>query len=132
MKKNKFLLVSLVSIMVVTLIACNGDTNNETEELKELIVDFQLPESVSAGETIELKAVVTYGDEIVEDADEVTFEIWEQDDEENSIKIEANNNGDGSYTAETTFDTEGTYEMYAHTTARDLHTMPLESIEVTE
>lgn len=129
---KKFLL--LVIVLLMSLLAACGSGNevesNENEELAVLEVDFQPPESAEVGESITLEATVTYGDELVTDADEVTFEYWLDDDEENSTTIEAANNEDGTYSAEVTFEEEGVYSIYAHTTARDMHTMPLKQIAV--
>jgi hypothetical protein len=44
--------------------------------------------------------------------------------------LEANNNEDGTYTAEVTFEEDGIYEIYAHTTARDMHTMPKKVVTI--
>ena len=51
------------------------------------------------GEEITLEAMVTYGEEIVTDADEVTFEYWLADNRQNSILLDAHNHGDGTYSA---------------------------------
>ncbi|WP_096271287.1 FixH family protein [Paucisalibacillus globulus] len=134
MKRWTWMFVLVILIMMLS--ACNDDsekdTSQDTEELKTLAVEFEVPEKASVGETVELKATVTYGDEIVNDADEVSFEYWLQENEDDSTTIEAINNEDGTYTAEVSFATDGVYEIYAHTTARDLHTMPKESITVGE
>lgn len=140
----KKLLFPILLSMILILAACGGEEQTDEdsyghdghssgeEELVAIEVDFQVPETAKVNETVELVATVAYGDELVTDADEVTFEIWEQGDEENSIEIEATNNGDGTYSAETTFDKAGIFEMYAHTTARDMHTMPKVSITIEE
>ncbi|GAB3057266.1 FixH family protein [Virgibacillus ainsalahensis] len=133
MLKKQWLFLLILSFTLLS--ACGNEeenTESNVEELKQLLVDFAVPEEAEVNETIELTATVTYGDENVDDADEVTFEIWETGNEDDSIMIEPENNGDGTYTAETTFDEDGVYEMYAHVTARTMHTMPLESITVGE
>lgn len=140
---RKFLSFVLVGIIITVLAACNaGDNENgqeNNEELGFLEVDFDVPETAQAGDAVELKATVTYSDEPVEDADEVKFEIWlvdeEKDEEENmenSESIDATNNKDGTYTLDYTFEEVGDYEMYAHTTANDMHTMPKKKITITE
>ena len=133
MRKLTFVLMAVFTLMV--LAACGGEDNadqvDESDELLALEVDFIVPESIEVGETIELLAEVTYGDEIETDA-VVKFEVWETEDEEreNSVTIEADNNGDGTYTADYTFEEETVYEMFAHTDANHLHTMPKEEITV--
>ncbi|WP_026907373.1 FixH family protein [Paucisalibacillus globulus] len=133
--RRKILMVMFLLLLTV-LAACNNDTENkaeqDTEEVKTLVVDFEVPEKADVGETVVLKATVTYGDEEVKDADDVNFEYWLQGDEDNTTTIESTNNEDGTYTAEVSFESDGVYEIYAHTTARDLHTMPKKSITVGE
>lgn len=123
----------MMSILVVgVLAACGGeDSSDPADELLALEVDFIVPEQVEVGETVELLAEVTYGEDLEKDA-VVRFEVWEQEDEEreNSVMLEAENNRDGTYTAEYTFEEEGIYEMYAHTDAHNLHTMPKKQIIV--
>ncbi|WP_339226504.1 FixH family protein [Oceanobacillus sp. FSL K6-2867] len=133
--KKIFGFVSIL-ICIFALAAC-GSNNNQAEgevdsedELLSLDVDFELPEQADVGETVELKATVTYGDEMVTDADEVVFEHWLTGNEDNSTMVESTNHEDGTYTAKVTFEEGGVYEIYAHTTARDLHTMPKKSITI--
>lgn len=121
-------LLFLFILPAVLLFACSNNDNNE--ELAFIDVDFVVPEeTIDAGETVELLANVTYGDEIETDA-VVKFEIWLSGDQDNSETFEATNNGDGSYTADYTFEEAGTYEMYAHTDAQNMHTMPKKEVTV--
>ena len=80
------------------------------------------------GEKVTLEAMVTYGEEKVTDADKVIVEYWVEGNRDNSILLDAHNNGDGTYSAEVVFEQDGIYEMYAHTTAKDMHTMPKKTI----
>lgn len=123
---RKILLIFSTIVLLVILAACG----NNDDELPFLEVDFIVPDSVDVDETIELKAIVTYGDESVTDADEVVFEVWEKNDRDNGDMLDAINHEDGTYTVEVSFDHDGIFEMYAHTTARDMHTMPLKEIVV--
>lgn len=120
--------LTLLTLVLALLSACGSD--DETEELAALEVDFILPETAEPGESVTLEAIVTYGEELVEDADEVVFEYWLQGHEDDSTNVEGTHTSDGSYTAEVVFEEDGVYEIYAHTTARGLHTMPLKSIVV--
>ena len=119
-------------LMLGFLVACAEVTEETADELAVLEVEFNVPESADPGEAVELEAIVTYGEEIVEDADEVLFEYWLKGNEDDSTKVEGEHTDNGSYVAEVTFDEDGVYEMYAHTTAEGLHTMPLASITVGE
>ena len=132
MKTRFTLFLLLVTLLFVS--ACSNEPENEEvdafQELTVLQVEFIVPEIAEAGEEITLEAMVTYGEEIVTDADEVTFEYWEADNRENSILLDAHNHGDGTYSAEVVFEKDGVYEMYAHTTAKDMHTMPKKTITI--
>ncbi|WP_102346046.1 FixH family protein [Bacillus sp. Marseille-P3661] len=119
-------------LVIGILSACTNAKEQVSEEPMPIEVEFIVPDQANAGEKIILKAVVTHGEEKVKDADEVEFEYWEKGNNEESTKIQSNNNGDGTYTAEVTFGHDGVYEMYAHTTARDMHTMPKKSITIGE
>lgn len=135
MKRKVIFLI--IALGLIVLSACNKDddtTEKDTadDELYELKVEFEVPETVAVDETVPMNAIVTYGDEKVKDADDVEFEFWEKGNEDDSTKLEAKNNKDGTYTAETAFDHDGEFEMYAHVTARDLHTMPKKSVMVGE
>jgi len=128
MKKFKFLLLGIGFLFV----ACQSNDNMSDDELRTLEVEFEVPETAEINETVELKASVTYGDELVEDADEVVFEVWEKGNREDRKMIDAENEGEGVYMATTSFDYDGIFEMYAHTTARDLHTMPKKEVIIGE
>ncbi|HIV74501.1 MAG TPA: FixH family protein [Candidatus Pseudogracilibacillus intestinigallinarum] len=129
MKKRLLLLFLLPAVLLFACSNENEHANHDSEELADLDVQFILPETVEAGETVEFLAEVTYGGEAEKDA-EVKFEVWESGDEENSVTFEATNNEDGTYTADHTFEEAGTYEMYAHTDANHLHTMPKKEVTV--
>lgn len=124
MKKMILIALSLL------LAACGSDNANSGEAngmIEELVVEIQTPEQVEAGEKFALIAKVTQGEEAVEDAEEVIFEVWESGSPKDSEMIEAKHVGDGIYEAETSLD-EGMYFTYAHTTARKLHAMPKHQI----
>src|SRR5690625_6623948 len=110
---RKIISILLMVFLVGVLAACGNDgENGEEEELFLLEVDFDIPEHAEVGESIELKATVTYGDELVTDAHEVVFEVWEKGDEQNSEMIDGENNEDGTYTADDRFEHDGRYEKY--------------------
>ena len=96
---RKSICIIMLACVIGILVACNNNEAEEAEdeELVMLEVDFIVPESAEVGETVELKAEVTYGNEAVTDADEVLFEVWETSNEDDSEKIDGENNGDGTY-----------------------------------
>ncbi|MGJ7921483.1 FixH family protein [Neobacillus sp. LXY-4] len=123
MKKRVFWLAML--LMVLFLTACSGEEDvPEEEELKWVDVKVDInPEKPLPNEPVTFKAVVTYGDEVVTDANEVTFEIWRSKDEKHE-EIEIKKATDGAYLLEKTFAMEGTYYVIAHVTAESMHNMP--------
>lgn len=130
---KKWLAGLLMFSLIGTLAACSEDNNTAENDLNEdeldmLEVDFDVPEEAEAGDTVSLEATVTYGDEPVEDASDMDFEVYEIGEKENSDMIEGEGGEDGTYTADYTFEDDGVYEMYAHTTAEGMHTMPKEQI----
>lgn len=131
---RKQLWACLFVLALVTLTACGGDgqTGEEEDELFALDVELDVPEAVEVDETVEMKALVTYGDEKVTDADEVVFEVWEEGKKDASEMIPADNHEDGTYTAETSFGHDGVFTVQVHVTAKDMHTMPKQSVTVGE
>lgn len=133
---KKIGLFVLLLILSLGLAACNDEADNDDdmdeEELAVLEVDLQVNDSIEVGETLEMLAEVTFGDEVVTDADEVDYEIWEKGERDDAEFIEAENEGDGTYTAETSFDDDGIYHVQVHVTARDMHTMPEQEVTVGE
>lgn len=117
-------------LLIGVLAACgNNDEENLNEELPTLDVGFDVPETIDLGETINLEAHVTYDDEPEEEA-EVVFEIWKLGHEDDSEMLDGKNEGGGDYTLDYTFEDEAVYEMYAHTDAQGLHTMPKKQIVI--
>ncbi|SDK04581.1 FixH family protein [Sediminibacillus albus] len=131
----KFKLLTLMA--VILLIAACGQTDNQgtgddTESPEAIEVELQVPEKADSGEKLSLTAKVTQGSEIVEDADEVEFEIWQEGSKEDSEMIEAGYQEEGIYQIEKTFDQAGSYVVQSHVTARGMHTMPKKTLDVVE
>lgn len=125
MKKSVVLLFAIALILA-------GCSKEETEDQLPKMLNVELditPKSAEVNELVTFKAKVTYGDEKVTDADDVSFEIWREDQEE-SETFETAHSKDGLYVFEKTFNQEGTYYVYAHVTARSMHTMPREEFSI--
>lgn len=126
--------VAILAFLLLMLAACNANTEQEAEEVAGDLVPLEVavqtdPEELKVNEDVKIQAIVTMGDEQVEDASEVLFEIWKagSDDRE---KILAEHTGNGIYEITTSFAEAGTYYIVPHTTARNLHTMPTVEVEV--
>ncbi|MFJ8236680.1 FixH family protein [Ureibacillus sp. NPDC094379] len=127
-------LVSLIAVPLF-LLGCSSnepeiDTNDEPVDVSalEVKVDILTPEKVAVNETVELAAHVTQNDENIDDAESVKFEVWESGYRDDAQMMEGKLTADGVYKAEITFDHDGVYYMFAHTTARGMHTMPKQQI----
>lgn len=134
-KKLFFILIALITVLA----SCSNneadtaeEDDTDSQELSVLEVDFDVPEHVEVGETIDLTAHVSFEEEPVEDAHEVLFEVWTQGHADDSVELEGVHQENGTYTASFTFEEEAVYEMYAHTTAKEQHVMPLETVIVGE
>ncbi|WP_342431951.1 FixH family protein [Neobacillus sp. FSL H8-0543] len=122
---KKLLFFSLVLLLLVSLSGCSEEKlEHELPEMIEVVLTVT-PESGQVNEPVTLEAKVTQGEENVEDAKEVKFEIWRANDEKHE-EIEIEHAEDGVYRLEKTFQQEGTYYIISHVTARDMHNMPKE------
>ena len=129
--KRKVVLFLFI-VIIGTLIACTKKEEPITEFVppEPLSVDLTVTETVGIDETVDMKAIVTIGDEKIEDAEEVVYEVWEEGKKSESEKIDAVNEGKGIYTAETLFDHDGLFHIQVHVTARAQHTMPVKTVTV--
>ncbi|MDQ0217928.1 hypothetical protein ELQ35_00325 [Peribacillus cavernae] len=122
----------ILTLAVLALLGGCATSEQKEEMPKMLNVDFTVqPEKAKLDEPVSFEAKVTYGDEKVTDADEVTFEIWRSQSDKHE-KLEAVNGDDGIYKLEKAFSEEGTYYVYAHVTAKRMHTMPKKEFIVGE
>jgi hypothetical protein len=129
--QKKFIGFMAIFMLALMLTACSEEKSEENE-LPILDVELTVtPEKAEPGEAVTIEAKVTYGDEDVTDANEVTFEIWRAHDEEHE-KVEIEHAEKGIYRHEKTFSEEGTYYVISHVTARDMHNMPKKEFVVGE
>lgn len=133
MKKHGLFLLLSGSLLFIA--ACDNGEDEESADdadssnVAALEVTINMPEDVSAGDSVEIGAHVTYDGEDETEADQVEFEILLE--EESLDKIEAEHTENGVYVIEYTFEEAGDYEVIAHTDAHHTHTMPKESLTVT-
>ena len=124
--KKLFLTLVMAAVLAVGCGAEEGevDTLDSGVVPVEIIVEVLTPEKLNVGEATTLEVKVTQGGEVVNDADSVQFEVWESGLRDEGTMIDGEFTKDGVYTAQYTFDHDGVYYMYAHTTARGMHVMP--------
>lgn len=124
-----FLFISIIAILA----ACGKDDAEplgEVEELHPIEVELIVTEAVKVGEAVEMSTLVTQNGEKIADADKVVYEIWEEGKKEDSEMMDAVNEEDGTYTAESSFDADGLYHIQVHVDARGQHSMPTKTVTV--
>ncbi|QUW22842.1 FixH family protein [Sporosarcina sp. Marseille-Q4063] len=130
MKRKLGLLILIVLLGVMTACGKKDEVPTEVKAPEILEVELTVSETADVDEPVEMKAFVTQGDEEIEDADEVVFEVWEEGKKSDSEMIDSNNEKAGIYTAEKSFDHDGLFHVQVHVTANGLHTMPLKEVVV--
>ncbi|MGR3764468.1 FixH family protein [Rossellomorea sp. NS-SX7] len=131
MKKILMLLMMVSAILYLSACTENSDEAkpDTSESIPEQVsAEIMVPEKVSLSEETILKVQVLQGEEKVEDADEVKFEVWKGSNKDDSEMIEAEHMKDGIYQVETSFEEDGIYYVQTHVTARDMHVMPIKHI----
>lgn len=128
---KKWLLNLLV--VLVLLVGCNTevDTNEAGSVMPQPVeVTILTEETLPVAKKVVLAAQVKQGDEFVEDVEEVKFEVWESGKREDGVMLDGVLTRDGTYEVDFTFDRDGVYYMFAHTTARGMHVMPKKELIV--
>jgi hypothetical protein len=121
---KKLLYFVAATLVFVVLVACGNGVNPSSDQPKMLNVKLSVsPNKGEVNQPITFEAKVTQGNEKVNDADEVLFEIWRAKDE-NHEKIAVKQPKNGVYHLEKSFKQEGTYYIVSHVTARGMHNMP--------
>lgn len=121
-------------LLILLMGACSNNEDQQTktaDEVPEIVeVDLIVPTEAEVGTEVVFTAVVTQGEELVDDAHEVKYEIMNLTSGKKEM-VEASLNEDKHYSIPYTFETNGTYDITSHVTARDMHMMPTKQIVVT-
>ncbi|MCD8510460.1 MAG: FixH family protein [Bacillus sp. (in: Bacteria)] len=133
--KNKLLIIVLLALALIITACGSGNDSPQGSapplNLEPLEVELIVPETADPDTDVVIQALVTQGEEKVNDADEVVFEIWQRNQKENSEMIEAIlTDEDGLYEITYVFSEENLYFVQPHVTARGMHRMPLGEIAV--
>ncbi|PYZ92400.1 hypothetical protein CR194_16355 [Salipaludibacillus keqinensis] len=135
---RKIVLSIIVISFIAVMSACgesepenSGATNVNDINLDPLAAELNIPESAEPGDELDLQAYVTQGEEVVDDASEVIFEVWIDSEKSDSVMIEADLPGEeGIYEVSHEFTEEAVYMVQPHVTARGSHVMPVGEIIV--
>lgn len=120
-------LIAVSSSALALLVGCGNDSGEEqpSANLLEIVqADIQAPETVDVGEETDLSVVLTQGNETVEDAFEVVFEIWKDGERNDGVLLDAEHEAEGAYDVVYTFEEDAIYLVQSHVSARDMHVMP--------
>lgn len=129
---------TLLTIILLLLSGCGKSQEegkksdgNKEEQPAMLTAELQLPNEAKANEPVKIGVMVKKGDQFVDDASEVLFEMR---DKEGTYKERQEGvlEKDGFYKVEHTFPKGGTYEVSAHVTASNMHAMPEKNLVVHE
>ncbi|MEI5906471.1 FixH family protein [Bacillus spongiae] len=125
----------LVSSIILILAACgNNDEKDQKDQNEETVgpiqAELSVPKTADLGEAVLIETKVTQAEELVDDADEVKYEIWMDGQKSESEMLEATKLENGHYTLEKAFEKDGKYIIQVHVTARGLHTMPKKEIVI--
>lgn len=108
----------LFSVLILFLAACGQTDNEENSQgsgeinLEPLEVELILPEEGDPGTEITIETLVTQGEERVNDASEVIFEIWVSGEKEDSEFVDAEiTEEDGVYAITYEFTEEAIYSV---------------------
>ncbi|WP_235847619.1 FixH family protein [Paenibacillus tuaregi] len=120
----KLVLAFIGLLMILT--ACNQDSGHSGHDDMLSPLDVKLtvtPTEGKVNEKISFEAKVTQGGKDINDAKEVTFELWKEGTEKHS-KITVTSTGEGKYVMVKSFTESGTYHVISHVTANSQHSMP--------
>ncbi|KHF40677.1 FixH family protein [Halalkalibacter okhensis] len=123
-------LVVLLSMLSACGQAEEEQGSVEVDELTAIEVELEFPEFAEVGEVVTFNSSVTQGDDLVEDANEVIYEIWLEGQKEDSKMIEADVQNGHIYSLDHTFEEMGLYHVQTHVTARGMHRMPTGQIQI--
>jgi hypothetical protein len=109
------------------------------EDVAELYVQEQpfhaevvLPETITSGEQVPIKVILTQDGKKVEEVDSVEFEIWKHDDAIQATVEQPDKLEEGIYGINKTFDRDGLYYIKIHASKGGAIIMPQVQIVVGE
>ncbi|QQK78042.1 CopD family protein [Salicibibacter cibarius] len=124
-----YIALFVMSVYTSLMMGADVETIAKDTSTESIEVDILNDSEATVGEEWTLQAEVTQEDEPVEDADEVIFEVWHDEDEQ-GIMIDGKHTGNGIYKADYQFSEASTYYVQPHVTAKGQHRMPAHEVDV--
>ncbi|WP_088102429.1 FixH family protein [Halalkalibacter urbisdiaboli] len=131
----KGLKLGCLLLIIIIISACGSNEKNsggQMELVQPIEVEVDSVEKAEVGENITITSVISQGEEVVEDANEVMYEVWKEEDKGSSVMLEPSEIEGHIYRLHHTFDEAGLYHIQVHVTAREMHRMPTIKIQVGE
>lgn len=122
----KLVKIFVLIISIAVMSACSEKDERSSKDFIPQILDVQVainPEKGEVNNPVVIEAELTYGEKKVTDPDEIEFEVWRSQAEKHET-YKPENVGEGIFRLEKTFSEEGTYYVYVHVTAENMHSMP--------
>ncbi|ERI09343.1 hypothetical protein HMPREF0083_02622 [Aneurinibacillus aneurinilyticus ATCC 12856] len=122
----------IMPILLLILAGCGGEKQPEERKVPEKLQAQYTASSASpqVGQEVTFSVSITQGEEKVNDAEAVKFEIWREGQKEKHAMVPAKKTGDGVYSIAQSFKEPGTYYVMYHIDARGLHSMAKHKISV--
>ncbi|MGN7415836.1 FixH family protein [Paenibacillus sp. SAF-068] len=134
-------------VLMLLVAGCSYEEQSASGEMPEMVrVKLMMPDQAKVNEEVALQIKLTQGEQPVNDADHVQFQIWNEGDEpeapsfdqgmmseeelESRGATKAVSIGDGIYEVKHAFQAPGVYVVQAHVTSGSMHTMPRTKVTV--
>ncbi|MGE7604136.1 FixH family protein [Peribacillus sp. NPDC097675] len=126
----------LCAVLMLALAGCQENEKPEDEEVSNIIPDtmeatIAVKGTLVSGKEVILETTVKEGSHLVNETDEVLFEVRKSGQDKREM-LETKNTGSGTYQVMHTFGKEGKYHVIAHVTAKGQHVMPEKEIVITD
>lgn len=124
----------MCTALLVMLAGCQESEMPEDKEVNSAVpvsmdASIVIKGKVEPGKEVILETAVKQGSQLVNEADEVLFEVRKSGQDKREM-LEAKNTGSGMYQVMHTFEEQGKYIVVSHVTAKGLHVMPEKEVVV--
>lgn len=130
--RQKQIIAAILGMLLLAGCAMNEGEPKAHDVLEVVNVDILTHEEIAVNEEAILQVRVTQGEEYVEDAHEVEFEIWKHQHRDEGEMITGIHQGEGIYQISHLFAHHGIYFVQTHVTARGMHVMPTKQLLIGE
>ncbi|PJN86646.1 FixH family protein [Bacillus sp. mrc49] len=128
--------IYMCSALLIMLAGCQQAEMQEDKEVNSAVPEsmeasIAIKGSLDKGKEVILETTVKQGSRLVNEADEVLFEVRKSGHDKREM-LDSKNTGSGKYQVMHTFTEQGKYIVIAHVTAKGLHVMPEKEVVIPE